>query len=226
MDVEVDGILVAAEELKRPLVNLRQLAFAFNGAGTEEKRIRDEMISVSDRAIRQVNDLMRLRRLDGAMFKMEPVAVRATIDEVTRELDELFCYSERRVEVKYRARAPLVTANKELLKSVVYNFLISATFCKDDKVNSQLIVQNVKDNVKISVRDYGPTLMLDTWRKMQHGVIETPPAVPMRPGTSGLSLFIASRMARYMNGKVGAVRHKDGVSFYVELPVSRQARLF
>ena len=48
----------------------------------------------------------------------------------------------------------------------------------------------------------------------------------MRPGSSGLGLFIASRFSRYMNAEMGAIRHSDGTSFYVELPVSRQARLF
>ncbi|MBR3386570.1 HAMP domain-containing histidine kinase [Candidatus Saccharibacteria bacterium] len=226
MDAEVDAILVAAEELKRPLVDLRQLALSFVGAGTQDERVRDEMLSVSDRAIRQVNDLMRLRRLEGAMFEMEPVAVRVAVNEVMRDFYELFTYNRRRVEVKCNTRMPLVMANKEMLKSVVYNFLVSATFCKSDTINSRLIVQSSKDKVKITVRDYGPALMLGTWRKMQSGVMEMPLVASMRPGTSGLSLFIASRMAQLMNGRVGAVRHKDGASFYVELLESRQARLF
>ena len=29
-----------------------------------------------------------------------------------------------------------------------------------------------------------------------------------------------------MNARVGAVRHRDGTSFFVELPISRQASLF
>ena len=63
MDVEVDGILVAAHELKAPLAVLRQLALSFEGVGASDERIRDEMVSVSERAIRQVNDLTKVRRL-------------------------------------------------------------------------------------------------------------------------------------------------------------------
>ena len=42
----------------------------------------------------------------------------------------------------------------------------------------------------------------------------------------GLGLYIASRFSRYMHANVGAVRHSDGSSFYVELPISQQGRLF
>ena len=85
MDVEVDSILLAAHELKAPLAVLRQLALSFDGMDTANERIRSEMVSVSERAIRQVNDLTRIKRLDERLFDMEPVAVRAVCDDVVKE---------------------------------------------------------------------------------------------------------------------------------------------
>ena len=61
---------------------------------------------------------------------------------------------------------------------------------------------------------------------MKHGWISEPTSVAMRPGSSGLGLFIASKFSRYMNGEVSAVRHRDGTSFTLILPVSKQAGLF
>ena len=87
MDVEVDGILVAAHELKAPLAVIRQLALSFDEMNDKNEHIRDEMVSVSERAIKQVNDLTKLKRLEEGMFEMEPVAIRTVCDEVTRELD-------------------------------------------------------------------------------------------------------------------------------------------
>ena len=84
MDVEVDGVLVAAHELKAPLAVLRQLALSFDGAGHEDERIRNEMVNVSERAIRQVNDLVKIKRLNDGLFAMEPVAVREVCDAVGR----------------------------------------------------------------------------------------------------------------------------------------------
>ena len=77
------------------------------------------MISVSERAIKQVNDLTKIRRLEDGLFVMEPVAVREVCDAVSRELEYLFNYNRRDLYIKYSNRARLVTANRELLYSVV-----------------------------------------------------------------------------------------------------------
>lgn len=226
MDKEVDGILVAAHELKAPLALLRQLALSLDNIDAPNEHIRSEMVRVSERAIKQVNDLAKIRRLEDGLFEMEPVAVRAVCDEVARELSYLFDYNRRYLFIKYSNRERLVTANRDLLYSVVYNFLLNAMHYSGEQTRSELLVQDYSDKVKISVRDFGPSLPIDVWREMKRGFIEKPTSIAMRPGSSGLGLYIASKFSRYMNANVGAVRHRDGTSFYVELPVSKQASLF
>lgn len=226
MDVEVDGILVAAHELKAPLTVLRQLALSFDEMDDRGEHIRDEMISVSERAIKQVNDLTKLKRLEDGIFEMEPVAIRPVCDEVTRELMYLFRFNRRDLFIKYSNRSNLVVANRELLRSVIYNFLLNAMHYSGVETRSELIVREYRDKVRVVVRDYGPALPMDVWKEMKRGFINKPTSIAMRPGSSGLGLFIASRFSRYMHADVGAVRHRDGTSFYVELNKSRQASLF
>ena len=226
MDKEVDGILVAAHELKAPLAVLRQLALNLPEMNASGEVMREKMVSVSERAIRQVNDLSKIRRLEDGLFVMEPVSVRAVCDDVSQELEYLFSYNRRNLFIKYSNRAKLVVANKELLHSVVYNFLLNAMHYSGEGTRAELVVKDFKDKVKIMIRDYGPALPMDVWREMKRGWINKPTSIAMRPGSSGLGLYIASKFSYYMNAKVGAVRHRDGTSFYVELPVSRQASLF
>ena len=226
MESEVDGILVAAHELKAPLAVLRQLALSLPGMDSGGEHMRSEMVSVSERAIKQVNDLSKIRRLEDGLFVMEPVAVRAVCDEVARELNYLFTYNRRDLFIKYSNRAKLVTANRDLLYSVIYNFLLNAMHYSGEGARAELIVKDFKDKVKVVIRDYGPALPIDVWREMKRGWVAKPTSIAMRPGSSGLGLYIASKFSRYMNAKVGAVRHRDGTSFYVELPVSKQASLF
>ncbi|MBR3230733.1 HAMP domain-containing histidine kinase [Candidatus Saccharibacteria bacterium] len=223
MDREVDGILVAAHELKAPLAVLRQLALSFDQMDVGGEHIRTEMVRVSERAIKQVNDLAKIRRLEAGLFVMEPVAIRAVCDEVSQELNYLFDHNKRDLFVKYSNRARLVTANRELLHSVIYNFLLNAMHYSGEKTRSELIVKDCFDKVRVVVRDYGPALPLDIWKELKNGFVGKPTSVAMRPGSSGLGLYIASKFSRYMNARVGAVRHRDGTSFYVELPVSKQA---
>ena len=223
--MEVDGVLVAAHELKAPLAVLRQLALSLGEMNLQDEHIRNEMVNVSERAMRQVNDLTKVSRLEDGLFEMEPVAVRAVCDDVARELEYLFVESHRELKVKYVNRAKLVNANRELLYSVVYNFLLNAMHYAEEG-HAELKVGDAKGKVRIVIRDFGPALPVGIWREMKRGWIEQPVSIAMRPGSSGLGLYIASKFSRYMGATVGAVRHRDGASFYVELPISKQASLF
>ena len=224
--MEVDGILVAAHELKAPLAVLRQLALSLPGMDFDGEHMRSEMVSVSERAIKQVNDLTKIRRLEDGLFEMEPVAVRAVCDDVMRELQYLFDYNRRDLWVKYSNRSRLVSANRDLLHSVVYNFLLNAMHYSGEGTRAELVVKDFRDKVRIVVRDFGPALPMDVWREMKRGWVKKPTSIAMRPGSSGLGLYIASKFSRYMNATVGAVRHRDGTSFYVDLPISKHASLF
>ncbi len=226
MTKEVDGVLVAAHELKAPLAVLRQLALSFDGAGAQDEQIRSEMINVSERAIRQVNDLVKIRRLEDGLFEMEPIAIREVCDAVGKELRYLFRDNERDFAMKFSNKTKLVSANRELLYSVIYNFLLNAVHYSREGTRTELIVRDSRDRVRVDVRDFGPSLPIDVWREIKQGWIDKPLSIAMRSGSSGLGLFIASKFSRHMGATVGAVRHRDGTSFYVELPISKQASLF
>ena len=229
MESEVNGILVAAHELKAPLGLMRQLALSFDfdkQKSTEMERIRTQMVDVSEQAIRQVKDLTKIAKLEDGAFAMEPVAVRAVCDEVTQELASLFRFNQRDLKIKYMNKSRLATANRELLYSVVYNFCLNAVSYSGEKAFSELTVRDHAGRVKIGVRDFGPTLPMEVWREMRRGWVKKPTSIPMRPGSSGLGLYIASKFSQYMHAEIGAVRHHDGTSFYVELPASRQMSLF
>lgn len=223
---EVDGVLLAAHELKAPLAVLRQLALSFDEMEPVNERIRNEMVSVSERAIRQVNDLTKVRRLEDGLFELEPVAVCALCDEVQQELRHLFYSNKKGLNVKYSNHLKLVTANRELLYSVVYNFLLNAIHYSRGGECAELTVGDTKGQVKIAVRDYGPALPIGIWRELKRGRVKQPTSITMRPGSSGLGLYIASKFSHYMGAEIGAIRHRDGTSFFVKLPVSKQASLF
>ena len=219
-------MLVVAHELKAPLAVLRQLALSFDDDELQNKRIREEMISVSERALRQVNDLTRVRRLEDGLFEMEPVVVREVCDAVSSELRNLFGYNKCPITLSYRNRAKLVMANRELLYSVIYNLLLNAIHYSDEGQRARLSVRDYYGRIRIAVRDFGPALPIAVWREMRSGGVSHPTQIAMRANSSGLGLFIASKFSRYMNAEIGAVRHHDGASFYVNLPISKQASLF
>ena len=231
MQSEVNGIFVAAHELKAPLSLMRQLALSLDPNNpTEIKEYQTKMVTVSERALRQVSDLTKIARLEDGLFAMEPVAVRGVCDEVTSELKYLFRSNKKQLRVKYSNHQKLVIANRDLLHSVVYNFCVNAIKYSDSSTTSALTVSDHQNgdasSVRILVRDFGPALPKDIYYKLVHNQLEAPTGISFRPDSSGLGLYIATKFSRFMHANVGAIRHRDGTSFYVELPVSNQGTLF
>lgn len=225
MESEVNAIL--AHELKSPLALMRQLALSMDLENPVKlERTQSQLVSVSERAIRQVNDLTKIARLEDGLFELEPVSPRALCEDVVRELRYLFRFNHRELEIHYSNKAKLAIANRELLYSVIYNFCLNAMHYSGTETKSMLTVRDRAEHIRVDVRDFGPALPMDVWRELKRGWLEKPTSIAMRPGSSGLGLYIATKFARYMNANVGAVRHRDGTSFYVELPISRQASLF
>lgn len=229
MESEVNGILVAAHELKSPLSLMRQLALSmdFDDQNPAKlSRTRNQIVDVSERAIRQVNDLTKIARLEDGLFEMEPIAIRGVCDEVIHELRHLYRFNNRNLYFRYSNNEHLVHANHDLLYSIIYNFCVNAMHYSDEEMSSELIVKDHLDKVRVSVRDFGPALPLDVWREIKRGWIKKPTSIAMRPGSSGLGLYIASKFSEYMHAEVSAVRHRDGTSFMVDLPVSTQMSIF
>ncbi len=220
----MESEVVVAHELKAPLNLVRQLALSLDYeedlAGAQE--VGRQIVATSERAIRQVNDLTKVARLDEALFEMEPVNPRVVCDEVARELWRLFEFNRRELRIEYRNKRRLVVANEQLLHSIVYNFCLNAMNYGGEELPSEISVYDRASKIRIEVRDYGPAIPTKIWREIKGGFVNKPVATPMRPGSSGLGLYIASKFANYMGSEFGLIRHRDGTSFYVDLPVSGQ----
>lgn len=229
MNQEVSGILVAARDLRSPLSLMRQLALGMDfehDSQTELVEARDQIVATSERALRQVEDLTKLARLEGSFLDLEPVNAPIVCDEVTRELTQLFNFNQKQLLTRYPTRLPLAAADREMLKTVVSNFCQNAAHYSGEVSHAELTVSVHHRKLRIDVRDFGPALPKDVWQAMRDGWIEKPLSISMRPGSSGLGLYIASRMARAMRAEVGAVRHADGSSFYIDLQLSQQRSFF
>lgn len=228
MQSEVNGILVAAHDLKAPLCLVRQLALSLELAEDDaaRARIQSQIVGVSERALKQIGDLTKLARLEDGLFALEPVSVRGVCEEVYHDLAPLFRDHGRKISFRYHNRRRLAVANRDLLGSVVRNFCTNALHYSNIETTSRLEISDQNGCIRIGVRDYGPSLPVKIWHKFREGGLDRPTAVAMRPGSSGLGLYFVSQFAHYMQAELGVTRHRDGTSFFIDLPVSHQATLF
>ena len=227
---EVTPLIAAAHELKAPLALVRQLALRLEDdslSAAERQRLLQQTILTSERALRLTSDLTKSARLDSALFSLEPVNPEQICRDIVSELTPLFNAYDKRVHIKSRKHPLLLVANRDLLRRILLGFSDNALHYSTPgtAVHLQITALKKAGVVRIGVCDYGPALSSDMWRKLQKKLHTAPQTIHARPESSGLGLYIASQFAEAMNGRIGAVRHKDGATFYVELQASSQMSL-
>lgn len=224
------SLVAAAHELKAPLVLVRQLGFALQDdslTADQRRKLHDQIILTSERSLRLTADLTKVARLEDAMFELEPVNPEQICRDVSAELAPLFEAHGRSLTVKCRKHPLLTVANRDLLRRIVLHFTDNSLYYSQPGMPVELQIQALRSlgAVRIGVRDFGPALPSSVWRDLQTRLAHSVQPVHARPESSGLGLYISSQFAEVMNGKIGAVRHRDGATFYVDLPASYQLSL-
>jgi signal transduction histidine kinase len=229
-EYEVPSLVAAAHELKSPLALMRQLAFRLGQPGVSESehaQLVERLLLTTDRSLRLTSDLTRSSRLDDALFELEPLNPEQVCRDIVSELGPLFEAHGRRIGVASRTHPLLLVANRDLLRRILMNFSDNALHYSQPGSTVRLQMTALKHSgmIRIGVRDYGPALSSDMWRTLQKKLARGPQSIHARPQSSGLGLYLASQFADSMNGRIGATRHRDGVTFYVELHASKQLSL-
>lgn len=220
---------IAAHELKSPLALIRQLSCELETAGLsdDEKRLIVEQIRlISERALRLTSNLTKVEQLQTSLFPTSSLHPAAVCEDVFREIQPLYVARNRRLTTRSRTRSQLVVANQDMLRRVLLNFIDNALHYGDEQGVVELSTKLLRkqETIRFGVRDYGPELPVSIWKDIVRRPM-SPQVVHARPESSGLGLAIAHQFAETIGGKIGAIRHRDGASFYVDLPISKQLSL-
>lgn len=220
--------LMAAHELKSPLALIRQLALGLEAGeldAAQQERLIQQIRLTSERALRLTGDLTLSARKN-TLFDLEPLNPVSICEEVAHELSPLFAAQDKRIEVPGRTRPPLIVGNRDLLRRILLNFGDNALHYAPGGQAVELRVAASGSRVRVGVRDYGPAVAPDIWHTLLERLrSQTAQPVSARPQSSGLGLYIAGQFAQAMNGRIGAIRHRDGATFYVDMTASQQLSL-
>ena len=222
---DASSISVAAHELKSPLALIRQLSLELQDGSSAHSDILIEQIRlISERSLRLTTNLTKVNRLQTRLFENSPINPRAVVAEVQMELAPLYRARERKLRFSSSSALPLVSTNHDLLRRILANFADNALHYADEEGIVELFAQLRRrdDVVRLGVRDYGPRISQTQWRSIQKS---HEAHASTRPDSSGLGLAISSQFADAIGARVGAIRHKEGASFYVDVPVSKQLSL-
>lgn len=218
----------AAHELKAPLALIRQLSLELEGVDDvrERQRLTEQIRLVSEKSLRLSTGLTKAYQSQTVLFPTEPLYAGQVLSEVASELTPLYQAHGKLLASRRQRSLPTVVANRDLLRRILCNFADNALHYSDPNGRVEIFLQQKRSAtvVRLGVRDYGPRVPNALWQSLRqpHAGAARHHA---RPASSGLGLQIAHQFAEAMGARVGCTRHRDGASFYVEVPLSRQLSL-
>lgn len=222
------SVLVAAHELKTPLALIRQMALLLDDdltSAADKKQIQQRIVQTSEQALQLTVDLANSANLTPSLFPLEPVNPLALCQQIAVETRFNAALYGRKISWPRSGRnSRLILANRTLLGRILANFLNNALKYNEDGSEIKVSVTAAKETVRLSVRDFGPMMSLKEYRRLLDEM-DARKTVRTRPESSGLGIYVASQFARAMNGQIGLIRHRDGLTFYVDMPISRQLSL-
>lgn len=227
-DSSAPALVAAAHELKAPLALIRQLALSLEGGKASAEatvRLANRITLSSERALRLTTDLTRASRLQNELFELEPVNPIELCEDVADELRPLFAARGIDIRVKRNRQNILAVANRDLLHRILANFSDNALAYAGDDNAVELTASARGSSIRIGVRDYGPDLSKKTISQLKKSLGSSAQPVHARPGSSGLGLYLAAQFADYMNSQIGTINHRNGMTFYIDLPASKQLSL-
>lgn len=228
----VPSIIAAAHELKSPLGLIRQLALVLEDetiSQTEREQAISRIYMTSQKALRLTSDLTRAYSLnDPTLFPLSPINPQQLCRDLIYDMTPQITAKNRQIKVLSPVKVPLVVANADLLNRILANFMDNAlcyTF-DQDKIELSINILRSQKKVRIGLRDFGPAIRPGHLSYLKKGLGVNLESIQARPESSGLGIYISSRFAEIINSKTGVIRHKNGATFYVEVPISTQLSLF
>lgn len=221
------SIAVAAHELKAPLALIRQMSLLIEDgqlSPVEAQLMQRRLTLTAERSLALVQDLARTVNVQPTLFPLEPVNPLALLTQLAHQSRDMLQLYDRRVTWPRTGKKRLVVANPLLLGRIMANFLDNAVRYSEAGAAIRVTVRQAGAMVRLGVRDFGPMMSLAEYRRLVDEMA-TRKSARTRPDSSGLGVYIAATFARAMGGRIGLIRHRDGLTFYVDVPLSEQMSL-
>lgn len=230
----VDLVVAAAHELKAPLVLIRHLAQSLVSQDlndSQRKESIERILLTAERSLRLTSQLTSSSRLENIKDldltdTLQPINVQIVCEEALHEMSPFANKLNQQIHfVKRRRNGHIALANKDILHDIVINLIDNAVRHNLAGGNVELSVELLPSNVRLQVKDDGMGIQKSELNSLSRTIGSQPQPFSARPGTSGLGLYVAGRLAVAMGGTLGLGRPKHGSSFFVDLARSHQLRL-
>lgn len=208
----------AAHQLRTPLAAIQAQLYAVRHLSDREQRERatDQLQASVSRAIRLVNQMLSLARLDPEQPQPDHVSVSldALAETVCAELAPIALQRDQTLELSAQPGLPPIHGNADMLSMLLSNLIDNAIHYTQRGGQIRVQLQSQAAGVRLSVSDDGPGIAMQERERVLERFYRV--AAQSAPGT-GLGLAICQRIAELHHTRLtlGDGLHGQGLSITV-----------
>ena len=176
------------------------------------------------RLVRLIDDILDLGKLElgQVVFHFRCVEVRALVEEA---IEANLGFAEGyhvRMRLEDACAVAKVRADSDRLAQVITNLLSNAIKFSPPDHEVVVAIENGPEFVRISVRNYGPSIPADFKPHMFERFAQADSTTTRQKGGSGLGLSIVRQIVDRLGGEVGFTEASGETIFHVDLPCWEQ----
>lgn len=223
-----DFVSMVSHELRTPLTSIRAFAEILHDNPDTPAAKRQQFVGIilkeTERLTRLINQVLDMAKIESgrAEWAVEPVDLRATIEEAMRATEALFRERGVRLEASLPERAPTVVADRDGLTQVLLNLLSNAVkFCAPGTGVVRVALVAGGDALRVDVADNGVGIAPEHQAEIFEKFRQVGDTLTDRPKGTGLGLPISRMIVREFGGDLRVASAVGaGATFSFTLPIA------
>lgn len=201
-----------SHEIRTPLNAIIGLSHILRRANaTPEQRTRlDKIDSAGQHLLAIINDILDLSRIEAGGVQVEVIdfPLSAVLDNVASIVGQSARDKDLRIEIDRDGVPEWLRGDPMRLRQALLNYAGNAVkFSKHGTITLRSVLLHEKDDrllVRFEVEDHGIGIAADDMRHLFHAFEQADASISRKYGGTGLGLAITRRLAKLMDGDVGA----------------------
>lgn len=227
--IKSDFITIAAHQLRTPLSAIKWvIKMVLDGdvgeLTTEQYTLLNKGYLSNERAIRLVNDLLDVSRIEEGKFgfNFEKIDFQKIIDTAIINVEGLIIKNHQELIIEKPEKLPRVYLDKERMVMVLQNLLSNAIKYTQEYGKIKITVKFDKQFLYVKINDNGVGILKKDQPKVFSKFFRGANVIKLETDGSGLGLFIVKNIIEKHNGKVSLTSEEGkGTEVNFSIPINK-----
>ncbi len=227
-ELKAQFVAIASHELRSPLTGVRWAILTLlkeQIIEAHKKTLRGMLESV-EKLNQTINDILNASSYDSKhpLLNVAPLSLRSLLDSALQDLS--MTAKEKDVSINGIEKIPsnfLIKGEVSALSQVVNNVISNAIKYSNEKSTVDIVVEEKKDMLCLSVQDHGIGIPKDEISKIYDGFYRASNAKKLNINGSGLGLYLVKKIVEAHKGTIAIESAKgEGTIVRICLPQAKQ----